>query len=72
VIAVGLYHDTQSRSDNGESMFGNKKKKLEAKYQKLNEEAFKLSTVDRTKSDAKAAEADAVLKELEALEAAEK
>ncbi len=53
-------------------MFGNKKKKLEAKYQKLSEEAFRLSHTDRMKSDLKTAEADAVLKELEAIEASEK
>ena len=51
-------------------MFGSKskKEKLEAKYQKLSEESFKLSTVDRAKSDLKAAEANDVLKEIEALE----
>lgn len=51
-------------------MFGRKspKDKLEAKYKKLQEESFKLSTVDRMKSDLKAAEADEVLKQLEALE----
>ncbi len=53
-------------------MFGNKKKKLEAKYAKLNEEAYKLSQVDRMKSDQKTAEAEAVLKEIEAIEANEK
>lgn len=53
-------------------MFGNKKKKLEAKYQKLSQEAHRLSTIDRAKSDAKMAEANAVLKEIEAMEAAEK
>lgn len=52
-------------------MFGNKKKKLEAKYQKLSQEAFRLSTIDRTKSDAKTAEAEEVLKQIEALEAGE-
>ena len=52
-------------------MFGSKspKEKLEAKYAKLSEESYKLSTVDRAKSDLKAAEANEVLKQLEALEA---
>ena len=51
-------------------MFGSKskKEKLEAKYAKLLEEAFKLSTINRKKSDFKAAEADEVRKELDALE----
>ena len=46
-----------------------KTEKLEAKYAKLSEESFKLSTVDRAKSDLKAAEAVEVLKQLEAIEA---
>jgi len=50
-------------------MFGNKKKKLEAKYKKLSEEAYRLSTVDRTKSDAKTAKAEEVLKQIEAIDA---
>lgn len=51
-------------------MFGKKntKEKLEAKYTKLLDESFKLSTVDRTKSDLKAAEADEVRKQLDELE----
>lgn len=50
-------------------MFGlfDKKKKLQKKYAKLMEESFKLSTVDRAKSDAKASEADEVLKLIESL-----
>lgn len=51
-------------------MFGSKskKEKLEARYKKLLDESFKLSTVDRTKSDLKAAEAEEVRKQLDALE----
>jgi hypothetical protein len=52
-------------------MFGNKKKKLEAKFKKLSEEAYRLSTIDRMKSDQKTAEADEVRKQIEALEATE-
>ena len=44
------------------------KEKLEDQYQKLLAETHKLSTVNRTASDAKAAEADAVLKKIEAME----
>ena len=51
-------------------MFGifkskSKVEKLEEKYKKLLEEAYKLSTTSRTKSDAKTAEANEVLKEIE-------
>jgi hypothetical protein len=49
-------------------IFGNKKTKLEKKYQQLLAEAHRLSTVDRKKSDAKMAEAEQIRKELEALE----
>ena len=51
-------------------MFGtkSKKEKLEAKVAKLLEEAYKLSHTDRTKSDAKTAEADELTKQLEAME----
>lgn len=53
-------------------MFGLFKKKseremLEEQYKKLTEESFKLSTTNRSKSDAKAAEAEEVMKKLEAL-----
>lgn len=53
-------------------MFGLFKKKspvekLEERYRKLLEESYQLSRIDRTKGDAKMAEADAVLKEIEAL-----
>lgn len=44
-----------------------KLEKLDEKYQKLLAEAHKLSTVNRQLSDAKTAEADLVLKEMEAL-----
>lgn len=47
--------------------FGNKKKSLEKKYQKLLQESYELSTVDRKKSDLKAAEADEVRKQIDAL-----
>ncbi|CAN0345194.1 unnamed protein product [Ectocarpus sp. 4 AP-2014] len=43
--------------------------KLEKKYAALLAEAHRLSTIDRQKSDLKAAEADAVRIELESLEA---
>ena len=43
------------------------RKKLEAKYKELLEESFRLSKTNRTASDAKAAEADLVMKEIEKL-----
>lgn len=54
-------------------MFGIFKKKsekeqLNAKYKKLSAEAHRLSTTDRKASDLKQAEAQEVLKKLEALE----
>lgn len=45
------------------------KEKLEKKYRALLEEAHRLSKTDRSASDLKAAEAEAVLKEIEALDA---
>ncbi|KOY50606.1 Lacal_2735 family protein [Polaribacter dokdonensis] len=53
-------------------MFGLFKKKteeerLQEKYKKLMEEGFKLQSVNRSDSDQKYLEADAVLKEIEAL-----
>lgn len=42
-------------------------KKLNKQYQKLTEEAFRLSKIDRTQSDAKYAEAEEVMKEIEKL-----
>ena len=55
------------------AMFGLFKKKtkreqLESQYEKLQKESFELSTINRSQSDAKAAEAEAVMKKLEALE----
>jgi len=43
------------------------KDKLKKQYEKLMQEAFELSKTDRKKADAKTAEADAVMKELERL-----
>ena len=53
-------------------MFGLFKKesaseKLEIKYQELLKEAYKLSTTNRTQSDAKTFEANEVLKEIDRL-----
>ena len=53
-------------------MFGLFKKKsekevLNAKYKKLLEEGYQLSTSNRTKSDAKYAEADELMKQIERL-----
>jgi len=53
-------------------MFGFFKKKtemqkLQEKYKKLQQEAFDLSKINRTLSDEKTAEAEAVLKQMEAL-----
>lgn len=41
--------------------------KLQKKYAKLMEEAYQLSTINRTKSDAKFAEAEAVQAEIKLL-----
>ena len=54
-------------------MFGlfkkkSEKEKLEERYEQLLAEAYKLSTVNRTASDAKTAEANAVLQKIEALD----
>lgn len=54
-------------------MFGlfkkkSKKEQLSEKYRKLLNEAFKLSTTNRSQSDLKYAEADKILKEIETLE----
>jgi hypothetical protein len=53
-------------------LFGNKSKKkgLEKKYQKLLQEAHRLSTINRKASDDKMAEADRVIKQIEELESA--
>jgi len=42
-----------------------KKQKLQAKYQLLMNEAFKLSKINRSQSDMKYFEADEVLKEID-------
>ncbi len=42
-------------------------KKLQKQYEELNKEAFRLSKIDRTKSDQKYAEAEKVAQEIEAL-----
>ena len=57
-------------------MFGLFKKKsetekLEDKYQKLLKEAYDLSTTNRTLSDRKTAEANAVLQQIEKLQKSE-
>lgn len=54
-------------------MFGlfkkkNQKEKLQEAYKKLMEESFKLSTSNRAASDQKVAEADAILKKINALQ----
>lgn len=53
-------------------MFGlfkkkSEKEKLQEKYRKLLEESYKLSHTNRRASDEKAAEADALLKQIESL-----
>ena len=48
--------------------FGNSKEKLQAKYNKLMQEAYDLSTVDRKKSDQKRAEAEEIGRQLDELE----
>lgn len=51
-------------------MFGsaNSKEKLQEKYNKLMQESYDLSTVNRKKSDLKRAEAEEVGRQLDALE----
>lgn len=44
------------------------KEKLQVKYKKLIDEAYKLSHSDRRASDLKTAEADELLKKIEALD----
>lgn len=53
-------------------MFGlfkkkSEKEKLQGRYKKLMEEAFKLQSVNRSQSDEKYAEADAILTQIDAL-----
>jgi hypothetical protein len=43
------------------------KEKLQIKYEKLLKESFELSKINRSKSDAKLAEADQLSKEIEKL-----
>ncbi|MCR9292467.1 MAG: Lacal_2735 family protein [bacterium] len=52
-------------------IFGDKKAKLEKKYQQLLDEAYRLSHVDRKKSDLKTAEAEEVRKQLEAIDSSQ-
>ena len=52
-------------------IFGSRKTKLEKKYRQLLDEAYRLSHVDRKKSDLKVAEAEELRKQIEALEAGE-
>lgn len=54
-------------------MFGlfkskSEKEKLTKKYQKLHKEAFELSKVDRTRADAKFAEAEEIMSQIEKLD----
>lgn len=54
-------------------MFGllkkkSEKEKLQNRYKKLMEEAYKLQSVNRSQSDEKYAEADAILKQIDSLE----
>ena len=48
--------------------FGNKLQKLEKLYQKLLQESYELSHTDRKRSDLKAAEAEAVRKQIDELD----
>lgn len=48
--------------------FKSKKQKLEAKLAKLQDEAYRLSHINRRQSDEKTAEAEEVRKQIEALE----
>jgi len=41
---------------------------LQSKYKKIMEEAYRLSTINRTESDLKYAEADEVMKEIELIQ----
>lgn len=47
---------------------GNSKEKLQAKYNKLMQESYDLSTVNREKSDLKRAEAEEIGRQLDAWE----
>lgn len=50
------------------NLFKSKKQKLTQKYEKLIKLSYEYSTIDRTKSDEYAYQANEVLKELEKLE----
>ena len=57
----------------GKSMFGlfkkkSAKEKLQEKYKKLLKESYDLATINRSQSDAKASEANEVLRQIVALE----
>ncbi|QDS96879.1 Lacal_2735 family protein [Adhaeretor mobilis] len=49
-------------------LFADRKTKLEKKHAKLLEESYRLSHVHRKESDLKAAEAEAILTQIKALE----
>ncbi|QDV62306.1 Lacal_2735 family protein [Crateriforma conspicua] len=49
-------------------MFGNRKDNLQAKYNKLMQESYELSTVNRKKSDEKRAEAEEIGRQIDELE----
>lgn len=49
-------------------MFGKSKDKLQAKYNKLMQESYDLSTVNRKKSDQKRAEAEEIGRQIDELE----
>ncbi len=49
-------------------MFGKSKDKLQAKYNKLMQESYDLSIVNRKKSDQKRAEAEEIGRQLDELE----
>lgn len=49
-------------------MFANRKDKLQAQYNKLMQESYDLSTVNRKKSDQKRAEAEEIGRQLDELE----
>jgi len=49
-------------------MFGNNKDKLKAKYNKLMQESYDLSTVNRKRSDQKRSEAEEIGRQLDELD----
>ena len=48
--------------------FGNKKDKLQKKYNRLMQESYDLSTVNRKQSDLKRAEAEEIARQIDELE----